>query len=241
MPLNVRVEVRKLHQPPFQLPTMITTKQLTISGCALTGVAALALITKYALVVRASRVHRARALAVKSLLEAGDDLAEEHVEVPDQVRDTWAMEDIAMQCAPAKGDDVDVDSRGVVASRSGTFEYDRSRRPITQFSVVSNKTGYTRALVAEAKNRFGKPQRNNANLLAVRKFCLDKMSKHGVRPSHIAKHLALCVELVFIESQSECEAREMMESYRIDSLSWYSWAVTMWEQFVPRGSPAYQA
>jgi len=64
----------------------------------------------------------------------------------------------------------------------------------------------------EAKAQFGLPKRNEANYIMVRRFVRDRMVARGLRPQHIAEHLPKVVAYVFIPSESEIFARDMLMS-----------------------------
>jgi len=97
----------------------------------------------------------------------------------------------------------------------GPVTYKSPNLEVTDHLVVKNRTPFMRSLIHEAKNRFGCPARNHANLLAVRKFCLDRMSKANVRPTHVAQLLPTIVELVFVNSDSELEAKELIACWAV--------------------------
>lgn len=71
------------------------------------------------------------------------------------------------------------------------------------------RASYLRALVAEAKVRFGTPLNTNANRVTVRRFIAAKMEGHGLRPTHINQNIDLIVEAVFVRSDRERYARRM--------------------------------
>lgn len=72
---------------------------------------------------------------------------------------------------------------------------------------VNDTEAYSRCVIQYAKNRFGRPESTKANRLAVRKYVLDHMTSHGVRPTHINQMIDVCVELVFIRNDSELKAQ----------------------------------
>lgn len=91
-------------------------------------------------------------------------------------------------------------------NRKGELVYADKPREVNNHCVLRSKRLYIAALLCETKNRFGVPDRTNANKLAVRKFALDRMTSHGLRPSHIHQVLPLVVELTFCKSESERQA-----------------------------------
>lgn len=186
--------------PPPYHPIMSTTKRgLTLAVVALAG------YTAYRL-YRARNAHRAN-----EILRTTDDIAEEFVEsvvVGDQV--------------PEVPEDEEPIRRGIV-------EYAHPKNVVEEHMVITDKTRYTAAVLCSVKNRFGTPANNNANRLAVRKFCLDKMTKHGVRPSHISKVLPVLVHLAFVHSDDEIEADKLAVSagYRH---GWAAWALQLFNR-----------
>lgn len=71
---------------------------------------------------------------------------------------------------------------------------------------------YAAIVVQTCKNRFGTPDDNKANRLAVRKFALDIMSSHRVRPTHINQLIDLCVSMVFVPNDMEQAALALRDS-----------------------------
>jgi hypothetical protein len=86
---------------------------------------------------------------------------------------------------------------------------------VTGTSIVENRTPYMVTVVAEVKNRFGKPVRNAANMLAVRKFALDIMVRHGVRPTHINRMMDVVVGMVFVSNDNELYSEELMSTFEV--------------------------
>ncbi len=79
-------------------------------------------------------------------------------------------------------------------------------------NLLSKPKSYAATVVQTCKNRFGTPEDNRANRLAVRKFALDIMSSHRVRPTHINQVLDLCVEMVFVPNDMEQAAMALRQS-----------------------------
>lgn len=97
---------------------------------------------------------------------------------------------------------------------------------------VSNKFNFSQIIVNEAKNRFGCPPRNKANLLAVRKFLVDRMTAVNVRPTHMNMMLPLCIEMVFVPNDSELAAERIAACWEATRGSsaykrWYRWACNL--------------
>lgn len=111
----------------------------------------------------------------------------------------------------------------------GRIEYDASRREVAAHYVITDKKRYMTVLIQTTKARFGCPERTQANLLAVRKFMLDQMIRHKVRPTHQAQVLPLAVELVFVQSDSEREALKIGIIARGAQTGVISWIINCWE------------
>ena len=67
---------------------------------------------------------------------------------------------------------------------------------------------YARLVLSEVRARFGVPVRSTANMLAVRRYAREIMSKHGVRPSHMEKLIPYVCAAAFIPSDDELMAAE---------------------------------
>jgi len=74
------------------------------------------------------------------------------------------------------------------------------------------KHQYVADVVAETRVRFGCPKDNDANRLAVRRFCMHLMYNHGVRPTHVGKVIDDVVEMIFHESTELKESRRLRSS-----------------------------
>jgi len=96
----------------------------------------------------------------------------------------------------------------------GTFELDATKANVELHRVVRprNRSTYTNLVVAECKMVFGVPKATEANMLAVRRRAVALMKKHGVRPSHISALAPKIVELVFVPSRWELEAKKLGNS-----------------------------
>lgn len=71
---------------------------------------------------------------------------------------------------------------------------------------------YTNLIVAECKMVFGTPKSTEANHKAVRRVAVKLLKNHGVRPSHINVLAPRIIELVFIPSRHELEAKRLANS-----------------------------
>jgi len=89
-----------------------------------------------------------------------------------------------------------------------------TRVKVDNTKLIGNRGNYTRTVVHECKNRFGRPERTAANVLAVRRYALDIMTRHGLRPTHVQQQLPMVVELVFVRSAAEAEAEHLTEALR---------------------------
>lgn len=75
-----------------------------------------------------------------------------------------------------------------------------------------NRATYTNLVVAECKLIFGTPKHSESSKMAVRRHAVRVMKSHGVRPSHINVMVAKIIELVFIPSKFELEAKRLASS-----------------------------
>lgn len=181
---------------------------------------------------------RHNALVVR-VLAPSDFVAEEQLERPSDVERVQAALNAACHA-------IDIHEEGCPPASRADNSAAAPQEVVAPEKVrrIADKTRYMQALVMECKNRFGCPARSAANVLAVRRFLLDAMTKHGVRPTHIAQVLPLCVSLVFIQSDSELLGEEVLESLealrRTGSGPWW---YRMWSNLVSvtgRTAPSHQ-
>jgi len=78
--------------------------------------------------------------------------------------------------------------------------------------VRRHRMKYVNTVVAECKLVFGVPKHSEANYKAVRRVAVKLMKNHGVRPSHINSMLPKIVEMVFMPSCYELEAKRLANS-----------------------------
>jgi hypothetical protein len=109
-------------------------------------------------------------------------------------------------------------SRGDSSSDDGVHNvvsHTMDKVPVTvkDSRKIRSGTHICQSVVAFAKNKLGVPERNQANLLVARRVCLNYMQTSGLRPTHIHQLLPKCVEMVFIPSDSEMEARALGGCY----------------------------
>jgi hypothetical protein len=206
--------------PPFHLIMTTTKIATTLTIAAVFGVALLR-------VVRKAR----KASPGLRMLRKGDELAQVFVETDLEVQRSWEVEDTpyAVSCVEDAGGKDAGAIKPAAASllESGTVKYSRDRLEVKNHKVVRNKAKYSKAVLAEAKIRFGTPSMNNANVLAVRRYVVDIMEKHGVRPSHIAEMAPLIVGLCFVKSDAERDADNIVEYVRLARGTWVTWAKAM--------------
>lgn len=74
------------------------------------------------------------------------------------------------------------------------------------------RSKYTNLIVAECKLVFGVPKNTEANYKAVRRTAVKLMKNHGVRPAHANTMLPKIVEMVFMPSCHELEAKRLANS-----------------------------
>lgn len=69
----------------------------------------------------------------------------------------------------------------------------------------SSKRGkFVVVLAAEAKVKFGgTPKFTTANKLAVSKYIVDRMTEHGMRPTHVMRYAPIATSLTFLWNQSD--------------------------------------
>jgi hypothetical protein len=86
---------------------------------------------------------------------------------------------------------------------------------VDQHRVVKRKKRlpYINTVVAECRLTFGVCNRSEANEKAVRRVAVKIMKTHGVRPTHMNAMLPLVVEMVFIPTECDIEARALASSW----------------------------
>jgi hypothetical protein len=100
----------------------------------------------------------------------------------------------------------------------GVATLNRSKVDVDQHRVVTRRkrTSYINTVVAECRLTFGVCSRSEANEKAVRRVAVKIMKTHGVRPTHINAMLPQVVEMVFIPTNSDIEARAL-------GMGWAAW------------------
>lgn len=74
------------------------------------------------------------------------------------------------------------------------------------------RVAFTAALVNEARAHWGPLKLIESNRLMVRKFMRDCCLEHGVRPSHMAKHIDPAVAIFFIPSESQVMTKQIRQT-----------------------------
>jgi len=75
------------------------------------------------------------------------------------------------------------------------------------------KHNYASDVIAECRVRFGCPINNPANRMAVRRYSMNLMYAHGLRPTHVCRVIDDIVEMVFHESDELKRSRRLRTSW----------------------------
>jgi len=75
------------------------------------------------------------------------------------------------------------------------------------------KHAYASDVIAECRVRFGCPSNNPANRLAVRRYAMNLMYSHGLRPTHVCRVIDDIVEMIFHESDELKRSRRLRTSW----------------------------
>jgi hypothetical protein len=103
------------------------------------------------------------------------------------------------------------------------------------FEKRYSRGAFQAKVIKVAKAEFGYLKRSEANRLMVRKYMRDLMRDRGMRPSHIAHHVDICVAIFFIPSRVDMEAHQIGAAR--DAHERNSVMITAWESFFgPLGS-----
>nr|WPR18242.1 MAG: RNA-dependent RNA polymerase [Crogonang virus 49] len=115
----------------------------------------------------------------------------------------------------------------------GVATLSMSKVDVAQHRVVARRkrAPYMNTVVATCRLTFGVCVRSEANEKAVRRVAVNIMKEHGVRPTHMNKMLPYIVELVFIPSNDDIEAKALARGWA----SWFrTWRLNgVWNWFVP--------
>ncbi|UQZ09608.1 hypothetical protein [Freshwater macrophyte associated tombus-like virus 3] len=77
----------------------------------------------------------------------------------------------------------------------------------TEVRQRSSHTGlYRNYLIRMGKAKFGTPECNAANRMAIRKYLYDICREDSVRPRHINEHLDIAVAMVMVPTETEIVA-----------------------------------
>ncbi len=124
-----------------------------------------------------------------------------------------------------------------------TLTYNKNTLDVENYWVVSRPRHYARCVIAQTKNRFGTPEDTTANRLAVRKYLLDTMTAHRVRPSHINQLIDICVTMVFVDNNVQNYAKQLEKCahmlIRKHKYRW-TWVKKLVNFFYPRMSTNMQ-
>ncbi len=172
------------------------------------------------------RARWANRLMMDAEEDAAARFAHRELDLEEEIEDLWGVEapvagGVAGEVPPNDRDDRGVNTNGggvlpphLVVQRRGRVEYSGEAIEVKRHRKIRHRKLYIQAVVAECKNRFGTPLDTPANHLAVRRFALDRMTAHNVRPTHIYQVLPLVVELVFCRAVHEEEAERLAKLYR---------------------------
>jgi hypothetical protein len=121
-------------------------------------------------------------------------------------------------------------------STSTAYQLSESKPMVINHRRIAQRMHRTLAYkLAEAtKLRFGCPDRDGANLKAVRKHIFDQIQELGLNNSDAARAIDRAVELVFVPTDEEIFAAGIprcMEANRRLRLYRYGEARTWWERF----------
>ena len=152
------------------------------------------------------------------------DLHEHHPKIlSDCLEDDEVIE--ALPLVEVAGDKEKGDP-GVEAPRSdGLWSYDRTTVDIVDYRKV--KTGFERSAVnlilCEVKNRHGILTKTEANLRIIRFMAKNIMTKHRMRPSHMAKLMPFIEVLGFDDSIFHIRAKKDYRRFKRWEASWFRW------------------
>lgn len=71
---------------------------------------------------------------------------------------------------------------------------------------------YIQLVAMEIKASRGLLKKSEANDLMLTRMITDKMTEHGVRPTHIARSVPLCLVLIYTPLNEDIEARQFEKS-----------------------------
>lgn len=80
---------------------------------------------------------------------------------------------------------------------------------VKQHRRIRKVLPYGRTVLADVRCKFGVPQDDKANRLAVRRYALSRMVGHGVRPIDMHKVLPMIVAMAFVPSDEDILAEEV--------------------------------
>lgn len=125
--------------------------------------------------------------------------------------------------ATIRSEVAETDAEGLVidprAGVVGGVMYDGSTVRVDLHRRVKrrNRAKYTNLIIAECKMVYGVPKYNEANCKAIRRHAVKLMKNHNVRPAHINVLAPKIVEMVFMPTKFDLEAKRLAaspEAYR---------------------------
>lgn len=123
---------------------------------------------------------------------------------------------------------------GVATDSESTLMADNAVKTVKRHRRLrkGKALAYRHVVLSELKVRFGCPERNAANLGAVRRAAYAIMGDHGLRPSHQHALIGMLVESTFIPDQYDCAAEQWRLSWAVKERLLYfkSLGVRSWWQ-----------
>lgn len=105
------------------------------------------------------------------------------------------------------------------------WSYDRTRVELTDYRKVvpQLQDSAINLVLCEIKNRHGVMVRNEANIRILRIMAKNIMTKHRIRPAHIAKLMPMIEVLGFEDSIHHIRAKRDYRNFKRWERSWYRW------------------
>lgn len=250
---------------PLPLPRLVDATRVKRFGYGLVGCAALILCTRVTCALYRVRRNVGCSQVVDELCQQTGIIAQDCLTRVDQEADNF-VDQCHLEGLFMEQEDHDVrlpsDTDIVLYQGGGGDQYsiygtapptvilrgDRPSNPVSTSTEADNymvvrrmhRRLYVTTIVQQAKNRFGRPQATAANRLAVRKFLLDLMTEHKLRPTHINVMIDLALELVFVANDSELSADEIARCYSAVRRGGKQTGVVGWLYWVFRQCTGYQ-
>lgn len=196
---------------------MITIKQLrTCAKYALAGAAVVA-IAKSAYKLGCA-VYNDRSADYDLYNKLGDGLAMDHL-IEDGQANLLNPEDVSSSALVSSIPSVEGITVVAVPNTSKNVIRDGMELEMTPVKEkrhrrigTHRKHSYASDVIAECRVRFGCPSNNPANRLAVRRFAMNVMYSHGLRPTHVCAVIDDIVEMVFKESDQLIASRRLSKT-----------------------------